>query len=445
MLRCCLALPFLFIAATTSSLAAEKAIPAAEWPQFRGPGGQGHATAVGLPDAWSESENVVWKTPLAGRGWSSPVIADNEIWLTTAVETPISEAEKAERLKDNTGNQPLTVSGKLSLRAVCVDRRSGRILHDVELLTEPRPQPTHAMNSFASPTPVLDRGRLYCHFGTHGTACLDTATQEVAWTNRELVLNHENGAGSSPVLVGERLVFHCDGSDVQYIVGLDTRTGRVAWKADRSGQMNDNPQLKKAYGTPLVVELEGRPLLLSPASDWLYAYDPATGRELWKLSYGVLGFSIVPRPVAGHGLLFMSTSFMQPQLLAIKLDASSGPSIAWRYTRQMPNVCSPLLVGDELYLVSDKGIATCLDAHTGKLHWTERLPGNYAASPILADGKIYIASREGQTTILAPGQTFRRVGSGQLAGSILASPAAVASALYIRTDKALYRIEDPKR
>ena len=170
----------------------------AEWPQFRGPGGQGHATAIGLPSTWDEHTNIVWKADLPGRGWSSPVIAGEKIWLTTAVETPITEEEKAERLKGNTGNQPLTVSGKLSLRAVCVDRRSGQIAADVELLTEDRPQPTHAMNSFASPTPVLDGGKLYCHFGTHGTACLDTATRQVLWTNRELTINHENGAGSSP-------------------------------------------------------------------------------------------------------------------------------------------------------------------------------------------------------------------------------------------------------
>ncbi len=434
-------LPWSFALLILSAIAAASLAAEAEWPQFRGPGGQGHAAAVGLPDQWSEDQNIVWKAPLPGRGWSSPVIAGHDIWLTTAVESPITEEEKARRLAGSTNNQPLTVSGKLSLRAVCVDRRSGRVVHDVELLAEDRPQPTHSMNSFASPTPVLGAGRLYCHFGTHGTACLDTATQKVLWTNRELTLNHENGPGSSPVLVGERLIFHCDGSDVQYIVALDASSGRVAWKTQRSGKMNDNPQLKKAYGTPLVVEMDGHEQLLSPASDWLYAYDPATGRELWKLNYGVLGFSIVPRPVAGHGHLFLSTSFMQPQLLAVKLDAASGPSIAWRYTRQMPNLCSPLLVGDEIYLVSDKGIVTCLDARTGKLHWTERIAGNYAASPLLADGKIYLSSREGETTVLEPGRTFRRLGSGKLDGAILASPAAVGNALYFRTDKALYRVE----
>jgi outer membrane protein assembly factor BamB len=438
---------FLSLALFTIALASPLSLIAAEndWPQFRGPSGQGHADAIGLPDRFNEHENIVWKAAIPGRGWSSPVIAGNEIWMTTAVESPITEEEKTRRLASNTGDQPLTVSGRLSLRAVCVDRRSGQVIHNVELLDEPNPQPTHAMNSFASPSPVLADGKLYAHFGTHGTACLDTATQKVVWTNRELPLAHENGPGSSPVLVGGRLVFHGDGSDVQYIVALDTRTGHIAWKTPRSGKMNDNPQLKKAYGTPLVLDVAGKPQILSPAADWLYAYDPESGRELWKLSYGVLGFSIVPRPVAGHGMIYLSTSFMQPQLFAVKPDGADGPTIAWRYTRQMPSICSPLLVGDEIYTVSDKGIATCLDAQSGKLLWTERLPGNYAASPLLADGKIYFCNREGETTVLTPGSKYQKLGSGQLEGSILASPIAVGQALYIRTDKALYRVEYLKR
>jgi outer membrane protein assembly factor BamB len=416
----------------------------AEWPQFRGPDGQGHATATNLPTSWSETENIVWKIEIPGRGWSSPVIAGNQVWLTTAVESPVSEAEKAERIKGTTNNQPLVVSGKLSLRAVCVDRQSGSVIANVQLLTEDHPQPTHTMNSFASPTPVLMGGRLYAHFGAYGTACLDTASLQVVWTSRELVINHENGPGSSPILWGDRLIVHCDGSDAQYIAALDIATGRIAWKTDRSGKMNAEPQLKKSYGTPLVVEIGGQPHVVSPAANWLYGYDPATGRELWKVPYGQLGFSIAPRPVAGHGMVYMSTAFTQPQLLAVTLD-NNNPAIAWRYAKQMPNICSPLLVGDELYTISDKGIMTCLDALTGSVYWTERLPGNYAASPLFADGKIYVANRSGETTVLAPGKSFQSLGSGKLDGQILASPAAIGQALYVRTDKALYRIAQPSK
>lgn len=410
----------------------------ADWPQFRGPAGQGHAAAEQLPTRWSEQENVVWKCELPGKGWSSPVIAGNQIWLTTAIDSPISEAEKAERLKGTTNSQPLLVSGKLSLRAQCVDRATGKLLHDVELLVEPSPQGTHATNSFASPTPVIEAGKLYCHFGAYGTACLDTATQKVVWTNRELVVQHENGPGSSPVIWGELLIFHCDGSDQQFIAALDKQTGKLAWKTDRSGTMNANPQLKKSYGTPLVVEVAGQEQLLSPASDWLYAYD-AKGNELWKLPYEKLGFSLAPRPVVGHGMAYLCTSFMQSELLAVTLDKEK-PRVAWRYGRQVPQVPSPLLVGTEIYLVSDKGIATCLDALTGEVNWIERIPGNYSSSPLFAAGHIYCSNREGETTVLLPGKKFQTVGSGKLDGQIMASPAAIGRALYVRTDKALYQL-----
>ena len=429
------------IAALTLTIVSSTFAAESGWPQFRGPGGQGHSSATSLPSSWSEDENCVWKCPLPGKGWSSPVMAGDEIWMTTAVESPISEEEKAERLKGNTGNQPLNVAGKLSLRALCVDKRSGKLIHNVELLVESKPQPTHAMNSFASPTPVLEDGKLYCHFGAYGTACLDTATQKVLWTNRDTVINHENGPGSSPVLEGDVLIFHCDGSDQQYIAALNKRTGKLAWRTDRSGEMNAEPQLKKSYGTPLVVEIAGKANLVSPAADWLYGYDPATGRELWKVPYEKLGFSISPRPVVGHGMIFMSTSFMQAELIAFKYDQPGKPEIAWRFGRQAPSIPSPLLVGDEIYIISDKGIATCLDAHKGTVHWTERLPGNYAASPLFADGKIYFANREGLTTVIAPGTSYQQLGTGQLPGQILASPIAVGQALYIRTDQALFRIE----
>lgn len=409
-----------------------------EWPQFRGPAGQGHASAEQLPTSWSETENVVWKCELPGKGWSSPVIAGNEIWLTTAIDTPISEEEKAERLKGTTNSQPLLVSGKLSLRAQCVDRATGKLLHDVELLVEPKPQGTHATNSFASPTPVIEAGKLYCHFGAYGTGCLDTTTQKVVWTNRDLIVQHENGPGSSPVVWGDLLIFHCDGSDQQFIAALDKRTGKLAWKTERSGAMNANPQLKKSYGTPLVVEVAGQDQLLSPASDWLYAYD-AKGNELWKLPYEKLGFSLAPRPVVGHGMVYLCTSFMQSELLAVSLDKGK-PQVAWRYGRQVPQVPSPLLVGTEVYLVSDKGIATCLNALTGEVNWTERIPGNYSSSPLFAAGHIYCSNREGETTVLLPGKKFQIVGSGKLDGQIMASPAAVGRALYVRTDKALYQL-----
>ena len=293
---------------------------------------------------------------------------------------------------------------------------------------------------FASPSPIIEDGKLYCHFGTNGTACLDTQTGKVLWTNRELRIAHENGAGSTPVLFQNLLIVHCDGSDVQYIVALDKQTGEVVWKTDRSGKMNDNPQLKKAYGTPLIVEVAGKPVVISPAADWVYGYDPTTGEELWKVNYGVLGFSIVPRPVAGHGMVYMCTTFMRPEILALEFQ-DGIPQIAWRFNRQAPNMPSPLIVGDEIYLMSDKGIASCLDAKTGKLHWQERISGNFSASPLYADGRIHFFSREGVTTIIEPGTTFKQLAQNKIDGALMASPPAVDGALFLRTEGALYCVK----
>ena len=418
-------------------------LAAAEWPQWRGPDGQGHAAAKNLPEKFSDNENCVWKVAIPGRGWSSPVIDGDSIWMTTAVETPVSEAEKKKRLEGTTNNQPLNVSGKVSLRAVCVDRISGAVRQDVELIAEENPQPVHQLNSYASPSPVLVDGKLVAHFGTNGTACLDTKTAKVLWTNRDLKINHENGPGSTPVVWKDVVIIHLDGSDTQSIAGLDLATGKVKWRTPRSGMLNPDPQLKKAYGTPLVTEWNGQTVVLSPAADWLYAYNPADGSELWKLNYGVLGFSIVPRPVLGNGMLYMSTSFVRPEVLAIKLGAT--PEIAWRVKKQAPSMPSPLLVGGELYLFADIGVASCVDAQTGEQRWAERLGGNYCSSPLLADAKIFVGNREGVVHVLAPGTQYRLLASNQLDGAIMASPAAVGSTLYIRTDKSLYRIENGKQ
>jgi len=415
-----------------------------EWPQWRGPGGQGHAPdAEGTPTEWSETKNIRWKTELPGAGHSSPLISGNRIWLTTAIETPTSEAEAKKRLEVNTGSQPLTLLDLVSLQALCLDRETGRILHEIELLTVEDPQWVHAMNSYASPTPVLENGRLYCHFGALGTVCLDTASLEIVWKNQspELQVMHENGPGSTPVLHGDRLIFHLDGSDRQLVAALDTGSGQIAWTRERSGEMAENPQHRKSYATPLIVEVEGRAQVISPGADWLYSYDPATGEEFWKVKYGELGFSNVPRPVAGDGMLFLSTGFGRTEVQGLKLNGTDPPEIVWRLKKGAPRMPSPILIGAELYFVSDNGIAACVDAKTGEVHWQERLGGNHAASPLHADGKLYFFSREGVTTVLEPGVRFSPIGSNQLDGEHKASAVAIGPELYLRTDQALYRIE----
>ena len=432
------------LSATLLLVSLQFAAPAADdWPQWRGPAGQGHSDATDLPTKWAAEKSVSWKTSIPGRGWSSPVIEGEQVWLTTAHEKLASEEDAKKRLKANTGGQPLTVLETVRLHAICLDRKTGRILHDIEVLRKKEPQWVHELNSYASPTPIIENGRRYCHFGSYGTACVDTASAKVLWRNQELHVMHENGPGSTPVLWKNRVIFHMDGSDRQYIAGLDAKTGKLAWRTDRSGEMNKNHQLKKAYGTPLVLEIDGKDHVVSPAADWLYGYDPATGKELWRLSYGVLGFSNVPRPVAGNGMIFLSTSFMRAQILAIRYGESANPSIAWRHKRSVPKTSSPILVGKELYFVSDSGgVVSCLDALTGKVHWQERIKGNHSSSPTYADGKLYFHSRKGVTTVIKPGKGKLEVlANNQLPGQHMSSLAIAGNALFLRTDKSLYRIE----
>ncbi len=418
---------------------------AADWPQWRGPAGQGHSSATNLPLQWGESQNIAWKTSLPGRGWSSPVVDATHVWMTTAFEELADPAESARRLKDNTGNQPLTVLREVRLHALAVDRKTGRIAHHIELLRQREPQAVHKLNSYASPSPVLDSGRLFCHFGAYGTACVDTATGKVLWRNQALSVQHENGPGSTPVVWKDLLLFHMDGSDQQFVVALETATGKVRWRTARSGKLNENPQLKKSYGTPLVLDMAGQPVLISPGADWVYGYDPATGRELWKLGYGELGFSISPRPVAGHGLFFMSTSFMRAQILAVRYEQTGAPHIAWSAKRGAPQMPSPILVGDELYVITDAGgLVTCLDARTGREHWQERLGGNYSASPAFAEGRLYFHSREGMTHVVKPDKTGLRVlAKNPIEGQLMASMAIAGQSIFLRSDTALYCIQKP--
>ena len=441
-IRCLIFAGLVFVPAAalpTTGLASE------EWAGWRGSNAQGVAAASvkNLPVSWSETENVKWKTQLPGRGWSSPVVRDGKVWVTAALETKASKAEIEERLKENTGGQPLTVLSEVTFLALRIDAFSGEIDRKVTLFTVKQPQWVHSLNSYASPTPVIDQGRLYCHFGTFGTVCLDTVSGDILWKNDELPLMHENGPGSSPILWRDKLIFHGDGSDVQFIAALHKQTGKVAWKVKRSGKMHDNPQLKKGYGTPAIATVAGKEQLVSPAANWLYGYDPESGRELWKLDYETLGFSNVPPPIIGDGMLFVCTCFMKSELLGIRHDGSAAPEIVWRHRRNVPTTPAPVLVGNEIYFTSDQGgVVSCLDAKSGESIYRERIAsGNYSASPVFADGKLYFFSREGKFSVLKAGREFEVLGSGEIDGKIFASPAMINGAILLRSDSALYRIE----
>jgi len=416
-----------------------------EWPQFRGPQANGHAGSTKLPLTWSETENVVWKTAIPGTGHSSPVISGDQIWVTTAVESKLTEEEEKARLAAIKNSRGLEIAGSISLRAICVSRKTGKVLHDVELVKVDEPEPIHSLNSYASPTPILEHGRLYCHFGTYGTMAVDTGSGSILWTNAEHHVDYQNGPGSSPALWQNNLVINFDGIDTQYVAAIDKRDGKTVWQTKRSGKMNERMEFQKAYCTSAIIEDDRGAQVISPGADWVYSYDPASGKELWKASYGMLGFSTVPLPVFGNGLVFVSTSYMRPRLLAVRYDgskASDDSFVEWKLDGAAPQKPSMLLVGDELCFISDKGIGMCLDARTGKELWKERIEGNYSASPLFANGRIYFFSQEGKSVVIESGKEFKQLAENSLNGGFMASPAVAGNALFLRTDTHLYRIEE---
>jgi hypothetical protein len=416
---------------------------AGEWPQWRGPDGQGHATGKGFPLTWSEKQNVTWKTELPGRGWSSPVVWGEQIWLTAALEIPASPEKAKERLKADATDQPHSVLDEVRLHALCVDRKSGRLLHDIELITVRDPQWVHEQNSYATPTPVIGQGRVWCHFGTFGTACVDTTSGQVLWKNTDLHLNHEHGPGGSPVLWKNLLIFHGDGSDVQFVAALEKETGKLAWKTARSAKLERKPLELCTYSTPLLLEFASGPQLISTGPDWLYGYDPASGKELWKLGYDTQGFAMSSRPVAGGGRIFFSTGFYKPVLQVVRHDGSAQPVMDWGYAKGVPTMSSPLLVDDLIFFIGDSGILTCVTTAKGKQAFRERLDGRFLASPTLADGRVYIPSAEGKTYVVPSDGKFELLATAELEGRQMATPAAVDGVFFIRTEKALYRIENP--
>ena len=411
-----------FVLMTLSLTALVPALAVAEnWPQFRGPNGTGRAEATGLPVKWSEEENVRWKTPIHGKGWSSPVVWGNQVWLTTA--TPDGHR----------------------MSAVCVDAATGKIVHDVLVFEVEKPDFCHPFNSYASPTPAIEAGRVYVHFGTYGTACLDTASGQTLWTRRDFPCDHFRGPGSSPILHQNLLIVPFDGVDQQYVVALDKATGKTVWKKERAIEYGtDNPDLKKAYATAAIVEVNGKAQVVCPSAAATVSYDPQTGQEVWRVRHG--GMNVAFPPQESHGKLVLGTGAGGLGLLAVRPDGRGDVTdthIDWTRNRGVPTRPSPLVVGDLIYLVTDQGVASCLEVETGKQVWQRRLGGEFSASPVYADGHIHCCSQEGLTHVLAPGRQPRMLAVNKLADGFMATPAVADGALFLRTETHLYRVQKP--
>lgn len=439
--------PIVLLLALSSVAASDRLIAAdALWPEFRGPTGDGIAQVTCVPTKWAPSD-YTWSTAIPGKGWSSPVVAEGVVWMTTAIEQEATEEERL-ALLEKSGENPKAfdqrrTASRIVLLLVGVDLATGEITQRRELFGVENPDPIHAVNSYASPTPVVDGPRLYCHFGTFGTICVDRQTLEPIW-QRQLPLVHAVGPGSSPVVHGDLLVLICDGVDRQYVTALDKLTGETVWETDRPSMDAPSGDEKKAYCTPVVVtDSQGREQLICMGSQWLVSYDPATGDEWWRLYHGT-GFSVVPRPVVRDGIVYFSTGFGKPQLWSARIDGTGDVTethVVWSETRNAPAKPSPLLIDDQLYMISDTGIATCLDPATGATLWRERIGGNYSASPLYAGGYIFLASHEGAVTVIKAGKEFEEVAKNEMGDQIMASPVALDRTLLIRTAAGLVRID----
>ena len=391
----------------------------AEWPQFRGPTGQGLSNATGVPVEWSDTKNVAWKVEVPGKGWSSPVLSRGRLYLTTAVG-------------DSTSG--------ITLHALCLDAADGHTFWDTEIFT-PDPAAAAAMhkkNSLASGTPIVTADRLYVHFGHMGTAALDLAGK-VVWKQTELGYAPVHGNGGSPALIGDALVFSCDGAKDPFVVALDVATGKVRWKTPR----NTPAKNQFSFSTPLGITVGGATQIILPGSGLVGSYDPRDGHEIWRATYGD-GYSVIPRPVFAHGLIFVSSSFNKPVLLAVRPDGAKGDAtesnVAWTSAKAVPHSASMLVLGDELYFVSDAGIASCADAKTGEIHWSERLAGGFSASPFAAEGRVYFQNETGSTFIVKAGKTYELLAKNDVGEPTLATCAVTDGALFLRSEKYLRKI-----
>ncbi|MEO1990449.1 MAG: PQQ-binding-like beta-propeller repeat protein [Pirellulales bacterium] len=395
--------------------------PASPWPEFRGPTGDGVSTAEQLPVRWSEDTGVVWKTAIPGKAWSSPVIWDGPVWITNA-----------------------TTDGK-RLSVLAIERETGNIVHDVTIFKIDNPQFCHDFNSYASPTPVIEPGRLYAHFGSAGTACLNTKTGKILWSRQDLPCDHFRGPGSSPILYDDLLIVAFDGFDYQYVVALNTKNGQTVWKTDRNIEYGtDNGDMKKAYATATVIAHGGRDQVVVPSAGATIAYDPESGKELWRVNHG--GMNASARPLYSKGILYLNTAAGGMGLLAVTPDGRgniSSSNIVWKSSRGSGTRSSQLILGNQVVLLSNSGVLSFLNTLTGKSESQKRLKGEFSASPLLTSDNIYLCNQEGETSVVSAKKPHDIVSVNSLDEGCMASPAVYDNALFLRTKSHLYKIQNP--
>ena len=403
-----------------------------QWPEFRGPNGNGIVAGErGLPTTWSEEKNIAWKTKIDGKAWSSPVVWDDQIWITNS-----------------------SADGKL-MEGICINKKDGKIKYRLSLFSNETVEPLgNNVNSYGSPSPVIEKDAVYIHFGSYGTTAIDTNSGKEIWKRTDLECRHFRGPGSSPIIFQDMLILTMDGVDFQYVIALDKKTGKTKWKTERStkwddvepdGKIRGDGDLRKAYTTPTFMKVSGKIIMISPGAKSCFAYNPINGKELWNIPFS--GYSNASRTVIYKDNAIINSGYGKPHLISVKIDPSaagdiSGTHINWDIFKRVPKRSSPIIVGDQLYMTTDEGILTCLDAKTGESNWSDRMPGHYSASPIFADGKLYFFSEMGHCYVIAPGGDYNLISKNKLDSGFMASPAISGKAIYARSKTHLYRIEN---
>jgi outer membrane protein assembly factor BamB len=392
-----------------------------DWVFFRGTTLDAVSENTGLPLHWGEDTNIVWKAPIHDLGHSSPVILDNQVWITTA-------------RKD----------GK-ELYALCYDLSTGAVIHDILLFTPDSVPYIHTLNSYATPTPAIEKGFAYFHFGSLGTACVNTQTGNIIWKRTDLHCDHVQGPASCPIIYRDLLIFHLEGIDVQYVMALDKKTGTTVWQSLRPQEhyVNEPAIARKGYSTPRVITVNGKDLLISVGSEVCIAYDPLTGKEIWKVVYS--SDSAIAMPLFSDGLVIFSTGFYANpvRLIAVKPDGTgnvTGSHVAWESGEDIPGINTPVVNNGILYMIQEKGMLTCLSAATGKVIYKKRLKGEFYSSPVIADGKVFFPSKQGVTYVIREGPVFEILAENKLDGECWATIAVSGKSLLLRTNKAIYRI-----
>ena len=397
------------------------------WTQFRGSNLDGKAPGQVPPLHWTPDSNIVWKAEIPGEGWSSPVVFNNEVWVSSAM---------------NKGKE---------LYAVCVNKTNGGIIHKQLLFTPDTVFGKHAVNSYATPTPCIENDFVYMNFGQYGTACVQAGTGKITWKRNDLLCNHVQGPGSSPILYKNMLILHYEGVDKYFIIALDKTTGKTLWKTERPADLYEPLEEigRKAYITPIVINVKGRDLLISNGSAVCIAYDILTGIEVWRIVQGE--DSTIAMPVTENGIVYFYTSFLTPkdggekycELMAVNPDGEGDitkTNIIWHIKSPILQLSSPLINNGLIYTIDTNNTLLCIDAKTGKTIYDYKLHSKYNASPVLAGGYIFFPSTNGKTLVIKEGKTLGIVSENKLDGQIWASPAVTDNKLLIRTSKYLYLI-----